>query len=346
MLEDEQFRQDSFILHHLCHIMIQSTMVRSGIIRPWEVASRSYVKLTKTPSTTQSNSGRFEEDASALVDNLMQRTQALMQGYEHHLVAFSGGVDSSLVLALLRLASTSSQRVQPVLGISPAVPQEQVRLARQVSSHLGFALTEIQTEEGADEIYIANEGKACLACKTHLYTSLKLVLDHSSQQIGGALYNGTNADDTQDPTRVGLIAASNFRVLSPLEHTPKSDVRRAAKFLGLPNWDFAASPCLRSRLALGVEATQRHLRMIEDAENLVKETLSGYNETSNLRVRMLTNQRARVEVDNELTKEAIDQLPLWTAAFQKLGFSDVHVKDFKSGSVSVALNEASRALDQ
>ena len=80
--------------------------------------------------------------------------------------------------------------------------------------------------------------------------------------------------------------------------------------------------------------------MIEDAEKLVKETLSGYNETSNLRVRMLSSQRARVEVDDNLTKEAIDQLPLWTAAFQKLGFSDVHVKDFKSGSVSVALNEA------
>lgn len=320
--------------------MIQTDMVRRGVIRPWVVASRSHVKLTKTSSTSQRSFGRSDEDASPLVDNLLQHTRALMQGYENHFVAFSGGVDSSLVLALLRHASTSSQRVQPVLGISPAVSQEQVRLARKVSSHLGFNLTEVRTEEGTDEIYIANEGQACLACKTHLYTSLKLVLDHSSQQIGGALYNGTNADDTQDPTRVGLIAASNFRVLSPLEHTPKSDVRRAAKFLGLPNWDYAASPCLRSRLALGVEATQRHLRMIEDAENLVKETLRGYNETSNLRVRMLSNQRARVEVDDDLTEEAIGHLPRWTVAFQKIGFSDVHVKDFKSGSVSVPVTEA------
>jgi pyridinium-3,5-biscarboxylic acid mononucleotide sulfurtransferase len=320
--------------------MIQRCLVRSRVIHPWTVTSRSHVKVTKTSSTLQCTFGRSDEDASGLVENLLQHTWALMQGYEHHLVAFSGGVDSSLVLALLRHASTSSQQVQPVLGISPAVSQEQIRLARQVSSHLGFDLTEVRTEEGTDEIYTANGGQACLACKTHLYTSLKLVLDHSSQQIGGALYNGTNADDTQDPTRVGLIAAANFRVLSPLEHTPKSDVRRAAKFLGLPNWDYAASPCLRSRLALGVEATQRHLQMIEDAENLVKQTLRGYNETSNLRVRMLSGQRARVEVDDELTGEAKGQLPLWMDAFQKIGFSDVHVKDFKSGSVSVPVTQA------
>lgn len=315
--------------------MLQIPLIRTCLIRPWRVATRRHVNVTKTSSTTPYQS----DDASDLVNNLIQHTRALMLGSTQHLVAFSGGVDSSLVLALLQQASISSQHVQPVLGISPAVSQEQILLARQVSSHLGFDLTEVRTEEGTDGMYIANEGQACLACKTHLYSCLKLVLDHTSQLAGGALYNGTNADDTQDLTRLGLIAAADFSVLSPLEHTPKADVRRAAKHLGLPNWNYAASPCLRSRLALGVEATQGHLQMIEEAESLAKNMLSGYNETSNLRVRMLSNQRARVEVDEELVAEAAELVPLWTPFFRELGFSAVQVKAFKSGSVSRQLEE-------
>lgn len=276
-----------------------------------------------------------DTDATDLVEHLIQHTQGLMQQSSQHLVAFSGGVDSSLVLALLQQASSSRDAVQPVLGISPAVSREQIMLARQVSSHLGFEVTEVRTQEGVDEMYIANEGQACLACKTHLYSCLQLVLDHTSQQDSGALlYNGTNADDRQDPTRLGLIAAANFSVLSPLEQITKADVRRAAKHLGLPNWNYAASPCLRSRLALGVEATQNHLRMIEEAETIVKRTLIDYNETSNLRVRMLTNSRARVEVDEVLLEQARDCVNIWTPYFQKLGFSAVLVKSFSSGSVS------------
>ena len=328
--------------------MLQRPLLRGGVVvRPWAAfAARSHVQLTKASSSNQPLGVlESEMDASALVDNLIQHTQNLMQGHDRHLVAFSGGVDSSLVLALLQRASSLGQYVQPVLGVSSAVPSEQIQLARQVSSHLGLELKEVRTAEGTDDMYIANEGQACLACKTHLYTCLKLVLDHTSQQQAesgknGALYNGTNADDTQDPTRVGLIAAANFRVLSPLEHTSKLHVRQAAKHLGLPNWNYAASPCLRSRLALGVEATQRHLNMIEKAERLVKRTLTGYNEMSNLRVRMLSSQRARVEVDEELMEDAIQKVPLWTPDFHELGFSAINIMPFRSGAVSRPMEKA------
>lgn len=81
------------------------------------------------------------------------------------------------------------------------------------------------------------------------------------------LYNGTNLDDLSDPTRVGLLAASKFNVYSPLSKLPKVEVRKLAKHLGLPNHNYAASPCLRSRLAFGVEATSDHLRKIETGKN-------------------------------------------------------------------------------
>jgi uncharacterized protein len=328
------------------------------------IPARGYaVKVTQTttgpPSASLSTTDdqNQQADESELVDSLIDYTSSLMTSSSRHLVAFSGGVDSSLVLALLQQANNKNGNddaviIQPVLGISPAVSQEQVDLARQVSAHLGFSndLMEVYPDEGSDETYIANAGEACFACKTHLYTSLQLVLDHtrnsndispSSLQLqqgireAASLYNGTNADDVLDPTRLGLIAAANFQVRSPLQYTTKDNVRRAAKHLGLPNWNYAASPCLRSRLALGVQATQEHLHMIEAAEMVVKQSLPSYREMSNLRVRLLSKQRARVELDEELVEEALELLPQWTPLFRGLGFASIHdVKTFQSGSVS------------
>jgi PP-loop superfamily ATP-utilizing enzyme len=153
---------------------------------------------------------------------------------------------------------------------------------------------------------------------------------HSAQ-----LYNGTNLDDLQDSTRVGLVAAQNFHVKSPLQQITKHQVRVAAKHLNLPNWNAAASPCLRSRLALGVKATQHHLQMIEQAERFIRSALlkEKLHAASNMRVRMLTNQRAMIEVDEDL----LSTLTLGTveqAYFESLGFSSVGARPFRTGSVA------------
>jgi len=278
------------------------------------------------------------EDPSALVTNLLTYTRQLMQGHSHHLVAFSGGVDSSLVLKLLMDASSPTDRVQAILGLSNAVSQDQINQAHAVAAHIGADLVTVETKEGADDVYLANAGQACLACKTHLYSSLQAVMDHVDDDHG-VLYNGTNSDDTQDPTRLGLIAARNFSVQSPLQYTTKHQVRLAAKYLGLPNHQTAASPCLRSRLALGVHATASHLVMIEQAERRVKRDLQ-LAETVNMRVRMLTNRRARVEVDEYYVQQAEGWIKEWGSYFhQELGFTSVSVKAFQSGSVAIPISE-------
>jgi uncharacterized protein len=160
----------------------------------------------------------------------------------------------------------------------------------------------------------------------------------------------------EDPTRLGIIAASNFSVQSPIAHLSKADVRRAARHLGLPNWNYAASPCLRSRLALGVPAVQEHLQRIERAERFVRQQLSSLSttttsttildETSNLRVRLLAGNRACIEVDHFMLEAASQQLAYeggitaststsWQAYFcDELGFTSVDIRSFKSGSVS------------
>lgn len=288
----------------------------------------------------------MDEDATVLVDNLLAYTKELASTSNHHIVAYSGGVDSSLVVALLQQACSTNNNdtVHAVLGISPAVSQEQVEQARQVALHLQADLKEVMTTEGSDSMYIQNSGQACYACKTHLYSSLQAIHDATccSSDQQQQLYNGTNADDGQDATRVGLLAASNFNVKSPLQHISKLQVRRAALHLGLPNWNAAAAPCLRSRLALGVPATRVHLEMIEQAERHVRNSLKMVDETANIRVRMLTNQRAMIEVDHDLLK-FVKLGTQQQTFFRNLGFSSVSARPFRTGSVARREPEESMA---
>eukprot|EP00977_Amphora_coffeiformis_P022884 scaffold11716_cov165-Amphora_coffeaeformis.AAC.7 len=268
----------------------------------------------------------------------------------HHLIAFSGGVDSSLAAALVhQMHDPHTERVQAVLGISPAVPPEQIDLAVRVADHLGVDLKQVPTAEGNDATYLANNGKACLACKTHLYSTLQAIVSDSQDAHASSfrLYNGTNADDRKDPTRLGLIAAREFNVFSPLQDLSKDQVRQVARHLGLFNWNYAASPCLRSRLALGVTATAKHLQLMARAERLVRQRLGPklVNETTNLRVRLLANNIACIEIDAPLV-DVVTMSEDWTTALRNLGdFNNVSVRAFKSGSVAVKEpNEEDEAL--
>lgn len=322
------------------------------VINQYKAARSPGDDINSTPTNILNNPEHAE--TTALVDELLSFTRDLMDaprkehdtGTIQHVVAFSGGIDSSLVLALLDASKLDGQdeSVHAVIGRSSAVPQDQLALAHQVASHIGTPLVEVATSEGTDETYIANEGQACLACKTHLYSALEAVAEHAANCEGRnihRLYNGTNADDMKDSTRVGLIAARNFHVQSPLVHTTKADVRRAARHLGLPNWNVAASPCLRSRLALGVQATQDHLQRIEAAESFVRRRLNGLiSETTNLRVRLLAGNRAMLEVDAEILPHVETHLlsseeENWQNHFvQTLDFASISARAFRSGSVS------------
>ncbi|CAM9610452.1 unnamed protein product, partial [Phaeothamnion confervicola] len=202
----------------------------------------------------------------------------------------------------------------------------------------GIVLREVATAEGSDPEYIANRGRSCFHCKTHLYSTLGVVAATAAAASDAGrrrvvLFNGTNKDDRRDPTRVGLVAASDFGVASPIDTLTKDEVRSVAHELGLPNWDAAASPCLRSRLALGVAATPLRLQRIEAAESLVRTEL-GLGATDNLRVRTLLGESAIVEVDGDRLGEATRRLETLRDGLLPLGFASLQVKSFRSGSVS------------
>lgn len=300
-----------------------------------QISGNVLVSHTTTTSSHVSQKVYSPESSKVteMVDDLLKYTRSLMDGSRHHIVAYSGGIDSSLVAMLIQKSAQSDESVRAVLGLSPAVPTEQISLAEEVATIIGIPLEKIETTESTDEMYIENNGKACYACKTHLYTCLEKIFEHSVKDGKGRLYNGTNRDDLKDSTRVGLIAADQFFVQSPLKNISKDEVRIVAKHLQLPNWNFAASPCLRSRLALGVQAIPLHLKRIEKAERHVRACLE-IDPTRNLRVRLLTKARAMVEVEEKFLDHAKHELASWQVAFQEMGFSSVDVRSFKSGSVA------------
>jgi hypothetical protein len=175
------------------------------------------------------------------------------------------------------------------------------------------------------------------------------------------LYNGTNKDDLRDPTRVGLLAAAEFKVHSPIAGLDKTMVRAVARHVGLPNADAAAAPCLRSRLAYGVPAIPEHLHRIERAERFVRQQLSRYYMTTtttttngtdtgvmaavNLRVRFLARGRARIEIDathvDMLRVQWQNDAAAWDEMFlHDLGFADYDVAAFRTGSVATTTTTA------
>lgn len=281
------------------------------------------------------------DDSSVLLAQTLARVRQEGTPHGANLVAYSGGVDSSLVAALVQRAFPTNSMA--CIGLSASLPAAQLTLAREVAAHIGIALKEVATHEGEAPEYVANQGLSCFHCKTHLYTALQAVASeaqnaHHTADGPVTLFNGTNAEDRQDPTRVGLKAAHNFRVRSPIDHLTKLQVRALAQTLGLPNWQHAASPCLRSRLALGVPAVEEHLRKVEAAEGVVRGTLGAAGVLSvehNLRVRLLAQGKAVIEVDEELVAAAASFLVAMEGRMQEeLGFGAVSLRAFKSGSVN------------
>jgi uncharacterized protein len=254
----------------------------------------------------------------------------ILRGYESVAVAFSAGVDSTVVAKAAYLALGDA--AVAVTADSPSLASGELDEARQLAASIGIRHEVLQTSEFENANYLSNPSNRCYFCKTELYSRLETWLPQLNVKF---IANGANLDDQGDH-RPGMQAAREHRVRSPLVEAglTKNDVRELAKEWNLPVWDKPAMPCLSSRIAYGVAVTPERVRRIDDAEHFLREVLG----TRELRVRLETNELARIEVPLEcvaqLASETNRQRVI--SKFHQLGFQFVtlDLEGFRSGSLN------------
>lgn len=180
-------------------------------------------------------------------------------------VAFSGGVDSSVLLAL-SARELGADGVLAVIGVSPSLASDERAAAHQVAARVGVEVVEVATFEGDLAAYRANGPDRCYHCKDELFT--RISDDVAAAHGITAVAYGENADDVRRPDRPGSRAAAEHGVLRPLADAgmDKAAVRRLASALGLPTADKPAAPCLASRIPHFAEVTPEKLAQVERAE--------------------------------------------------------------------------------
>ena len=184
-------------------------------------------------------------------------------------VAFSGGVDSSVLLALA-VRALGVDQVVAILAVSPSLASDERIAAHRVAAVVGARILEIETREGDNPAYRANGPDRCFHCKDELFTRIE---DDVAGAHGlAAVAYGENADDMVRPDRPGARAASNHKVLRPLADAGlgKAAVRAMARALRLPSADKPAAPCLASRIPHHQEVTAAKLAQIEAAEKALR----------------------------------------------------------------------------
>lgn len=185
-------------------------------------------------------------------------------------VAYSGGVDSAVLLALA-VRTLGPERAIGLLADSPSLARHELQIARSVATQMGAKVVEFATHEDDRAEYRANGADRCFYCKDELFTVISNTL--AEDLALDAVAYGENADDANRPDRPGAEAATRHRVLRPLAQAgiTKARVRALALDLGLSVADKPAAPCLASRIPHGEEVTPEKLRQVEAAEQALRE---------------------------------------------------------------------------
>lgn len=265
------------------------------------------------------------------IDEKEAALRELIAGYGSLIVAYSGGVDSTLLAAVAH--DVLGEKALAVTSRSPSVAPEELEDASALAQARGWRHMVVDTDEINDPRYLANDGRRCFFCKTELYSHL--------DKVAGAegitkVANGANVDDLGD-YRPGMEAAKNFEVVSPLVEAgmTKQDIRDISKRLDLPTWDKPAQPCLSSRIPYGTMVSVDALGKIGQAEKGLRDL--GFRV---VRVRHY-GETARIEIpqgDFERFEAVRDEA---SAVVLGAGYEvmELEPRGFRSGGLNDALGE-------
>ena len=263
-----------------------------------------------------------------VIEQKWDRLRALLRETKLAVLAYSGGVDSSLLLRAA--AEVMGSHVIAVTAASETYPRGELEAAKEFARSLGVTHRTIRTHELASEEFIQNSPERCYFCKREFFGKLKQIAETEGTSY---IFDGSNTDDLKDH-RPGRKAAEEFSVRSPLVEAglSKSDVRTLAQFLNLPMWDKPSLACLSSRIPYGTRITLDILETIQAAEELLR-TL-GFRQ---VRVRH-HGDTARIEVEREefgilLSNDAVKSI---TAGLKGLGYTYVclDLEGYRTGSMN------------
>ena len=261
--------------------------------------------------------------------------QQIMAGLGSVMVAYSAGVDSTLVLRVAH--DVLGARVIAATGLSDTYPDEEMAEARALATEMGVEHVMVRTEELTDPRYAMNSHQRCFFCKNELYGKLRELAD---QRGIAHIVDGTNADDMGDH-RPGLRAARQIGVRSPLQEVgmTKAEIRELSNELGLRTWDKPAFACLSSRFPYGTPITLEKLKQVADAERGVREL--GFR---GFRVRH-HDKLARLEVDPVDFSRVLEHHAEIVARIRAAGyrFVTLDLQGYRSGSLNEGLSTMLRA---
>src|ERR1700722_13017118 len=267
-----------------------------------------------------------------VVVNKLEHLQNLLRGYGSCLVAYSGGVDSVFLARVAR--DVLGDKSLAAIADSPSLPRRELEEALAIAGQFQIPVRVVRTKEFENPAYLANPDNRCYFCKHELFTELEPLARAEGFAV---IAYGENASDSSD-FRPGARAAAEFQVRAPLKEAglTKAEIRELSAHLGLPTADKPQMACLSSRIPYGEAVSPGKLRMIEQAEYVLRDL--GFHDVRVRHHELKQGQMARIEVGPvEIEKLlAADISSQVVAALRQAGYLHVtlDLQGYRRGSLN------------